>query len=105
MLGLACKDDNHTFAWETPGDCPHGTPCLCGQRFWGQKIELVDYAYQLLPTENPIRTAMAHTLALLRAAKGEERSEMARRLAITITEMEKVYAYYIVYIEGDAADA
>lgn len=34
----------------------------------------------------------------LRDAKPEERSEKARRYAVTITEFEKVMAYFLVYI-------
>lgn len=35
----------------------------------------------------------------LRDEKPEERSELARRYAIVITEIEKIKAYYQVYIE------
>ena len=36
----------------------------------------------------------------LKQSKPEERSELARRYAITITELEKVRAYDTVYIDG-----
>jgi len=39
-------------------------------------------------------------LSELKFHKPEERSEEARRYAVTITELEKVYAYYILYIGG-----
>lgn len=38
-------------------------------------------------------------LETLRLAKPEERSEKARRYAVAITELEKVIAYFKVYIE------
>jgi hypothetical protein len=38
-------------------------------------------------------------LETLRNAKPEERSEKARRYAVAITELEKVIAYFKVYIE------
>ena len=37
-------------------------------------------------------------LQALKKAKPEERSELARRFSVTITEFEKVYAYYEKYI-------
>ena len=38
-------------------------------------------------------------LETLRNAKPEERSEKARRYAVSITELEKVIAYFKIYIE------
>jgi len=38
------------------------------------------------------------TLELLRSQKPEEHSEYARRYAVTITELEKVVAYFYTYI-------
>lgn len=38
-------------------------------------------------------------LETLRNGKPEERSEKARRYAVAITELEKVIAYFKVYIE------
>ena len=38
-------------------------------------------------------------LESLRNAKPEDRSEIARRYAVTITELEKVVAYFKVYVE------
>lgn len=40
------------------------------------------------------------SLYFLRDAKPEERSELARRYAVTITEFEKVVAYFRVYVTG-----
>jgi DNA-binding GntR family transcriptional regulator len=34
----------------------------------------------------------------LRTAKPDERSELARRYAVTITELEKVIAYFVMYV-------
>ena len=41
---------------------------------------------------------LKNTLLRLREARPDERSERARRYAITITEMEKVYAYFRVFV-------
>lgn len=37
-------------------------------------------------------------LSGLQSAKPEDRSELARRYAVTITELEKVIAYYWLYV-------
>jgi len=39
-------------------------------------------------------------LEAMREAKPEERSELARRYAVSITELEKVIAYHIVFVDG-----
>lgn len=39
-------------------------------------------------------------LAYLRNAKPGERSELARRYAVSITELEKVFAYFKIYVAG-----
>jgi hypothetical protein len=41
---------------------------------------------------------MKKTLQVMRQAKPEIRSERARRYAVAITEMEKLFAYFKVYI-------
>lgn len=41
---------------------------------------------------------LATLLQDFRAAKPQERSELARRYAVAITELEKVYAYVREYI-------
>lgn len=41
---------------------------------------------------------LEQAIADLRAAKPEERNERARRYAVTITDLEKVIAYFKVYI-------
>jgi hypothetical protein len=41
---------------------------------------------------------LSDTLARMRQAKPEERSELARRYAISITELEKVLAYFKTYV-------
>lgn len=43
---------------------------------------------------------MQETLESLRKIKPEDRSEQARRIQITITELEKVIAYYMAYVLG-----
>ncbi len=45
---------------------------------------------------------MQETLEALRKIKPEERSEQARRIQVTITEYEKVIAYYMAYVLGMA---
>jgi hypothetical protein len=42
---------------------------------------------------------MEEALDALCAAKPDERSEEARRYAVTITELEKVIAYFKVFVE------
>ncbi len=41
---------------------------------------------------------MSELLRLLHGLKGEDRSEKARRYAVTITEMEKVFAYFNTFV-------
>jgi hypothetical protein len=43
---------------------------------------------------------LKEALAEMREAKPEERSELARRYAVAITELEKVVAYFVVYVEA-----
>jgi len=45
---------------------------------------------------------MQETLEALRKIKPEERSEQARRIQVTITEYEKMMAYYMAYVLGMA---
>lgn len=40
----------------------------------------------------------------LRDAKPEERNELARRYAVTITELEKVLAYFYSYVVTNVAE-
>ena len=58
-------------------------------------------------TEMEVNRQLEEVLQLLRNSKPEERNEIARRYAVTITELEKVIAYFKVYIvwpDGDAPD-
>jgi hypothetical protein len=48
--------------------------------------------------EDKVLTKMQETLALLKAMRNDERSEQNRRLAIVITEQEKVLAYYFTFV-------
>ena len=43
---------------------------------------------------------MQEALEALRKIKPEERSEQARRIQVTITDYEKVIAYYMAYVLG-----
>lgn len=47
--------------------------------------------------------AIRATLTKLRASKPDERSEKARRYAVTITEMEGVLARFHMYVVNDGA--
>ena len=42
-------------------------------------------------------------LAFLRFAKPDDRSEKARRYAVTVTELEKVVAYFKTYVVDEAS--
>lgn len=44
------------------------------------------------------------TLSTLRAVKPEDRSGFDRRYAVTITELEKVFAYFYTYIYSQEAN-
>ena len=48
-----------------------------------------------------ILATIRELLDLMRAAKPDERSERARRIAIAITELEKVLAYWLAFVAGD----
>lgn len=50
-------------------------------------------------SEHDVIEKLQDALNALRKAKPDDRSEVARRYAVTITEMEKVIAYYSTYIE------
>jgi len=41
---------------------------------------------------------LADLLEIMRNAKPDERSELARRYAVSITELEKVYAYFKAFV-------
>ena len=45
-----------------------------------------------------VSLAISITLEYMRTAKPSERSEKARRYAVLITEMEKVYAYFHAWV-------
>jgi len=46
-----------------------------------------------------VMSKLQEALETLRSAKPDDRSEIARRYAVTITEMEKVIAYYATFIK------
>jgi hypothetical protein len=48
--------------------------------------------------EQELLDRMAALLADMRDAKPENRSELARRYAVTITDLEKVYAYFMTFV-------
>lgn len=49
-------------------------------------------------TSTDVLSAFKTALSTLRAVKPEDRSGLDRRYAVTITELEKVFAYYYTYI-------
>ena len=51
---------------------------------------------------NEALNGLEASLHFLRSAKPDERGELTRRYAVTITEFEKVVAYFRVYVTGDA---
>jgi hypothetical protein len=57
--------------------------------------------YKHTPTAENVLVAMLEALATLRAGKPSERSELARRYSVAITEMEKVVAYFKTYVVDD----
>lgn len=48
--------------------------------------------------EHEIWNAMVDLWRMLKEAKPEERSETARRYAVTLTELEKVMGYYNAFV-------
>lgn len=50
---------------------------------------------------DPVLEKMIDVLKDLKNAKPDERSELSRRYAVTITEMEKVVAYYMAFVAQD----
>ena len=55
--------------------------------------------------ESKLSGQMAELLRDLRLSRPEERSEKARRWAIAITEMEKVFAYFNTYVANEDIEA
>ena len=49
-------------------------------------------------THADVLSSFKATLSTLRAVKPEDRSGLDRRYAVTITELEKVFAYFYTYI-------
>lgn len=64
--------------------------------------ELIEKERQVAYTQRELDEAalgkLEDTLAYLRSTKPNERSELARRYAVTITELEKVFAYFRIYV-------
>jgi hypothetical protein len=48
--------------------------------------------------------AIADTLMKLGQAKPKDRGELARRYAVTITELEKAYAYFRTWVIEEGPD-
>ncbi len=55
-------------------------------------------------TKEDVLSSLKTTLSTLRAVKPEDRSGLARRYAVTITELEKVFAYFHTYIYSQEAN-
>lgn len=50
------------------------------------------------PTATDVIKAFGLALKTLKAAKPEDRSQTDRRYAVTITDLEKVMAYFVTYV-------
>lgn len=50
------------------------------------------------PTPKDVIESLAFALKLLRAGKPWDRTEQDRRYAVTITDLEKVIAYFVSYV-------
>ena len=55
--------------------------------------------------EIEIKSQLEDVLQSLKNSKPDDRSEIARRYAVTITELEKVVAYFKVYVVWPNEDA
>jgi hypothetical protein len=55
-------------------------------------------------TKHDVLSAFKTALSTLRAVKPEDRSGIDRRYAVTITELEKVFAYFFTYIYSSEAN-
>ena len=55
-------------------------------------------------TKEDVLSSLKTTLSTLRAVKPEDRSGLDRRYAVTITELEKVFAYFHTYIYTQEAN-
>ncbi len=58
-----------------------------------QKLGLADFI-----SDDAVENSLLVALKSLRANKPSERCEKARRYAVTITEMEKAYSYFKLYV-------
>lgn len=63
-----------------------------------QKLGAADFI-----SDAAVENSLLVALKALRANKPSERCEKARRYAVTITEMEKVYGYFKTFILDDPA--
>lgn len=57
------------------------------------------------PTSLDVIQALASALKTLRASKPEDRTERDRRYAVTITDLEKVIAYFMTYVTPSITEA
>ena len=55
-------------------------------------------------TKEDVLSAFKTAFSTLRAVKPEDRSGLDRRYAVTITELEKVFAYFYTYIYTQEAN-
>ncbi len=61
-----------------------------------RKVDVTEYVTKL--DDQSVLWQLQTTLSELRSARPDERSEKSRRYAITITEMEKVLAYFKTFV-------
>lgn len=69
-------------------------------RAQGEDEQALEVKFEAAQTRNDknVLLYMGGALELLRDAKPEQRGELARRYAVTVTEFEKVMAYFKVYV-------
>ncbi len=60
------------------------------------KVDTTEYVTKL--DDQGVLWQLRTTLLELRSARPDERSEKSRRYAVTITEMEKVFAYFKTFV-------
>lgn len=64
-------------------------------------VVTLDDDFELSEDEQRVGEALLGALKTLRTNKPTERNERARRYAVTITEMEKVWAYFHTWVIAD----
>lgn len=61
-------------------------------------LPIIDDVPESIPSATDLYRDMTGILASLRRAKPNDRSELDRRYAVTITKMEDVFAYFSTFV-------